>query len=130
VVGFVIAYLDTHIAVWLHDGLLDRLSSAAKRRIEDSDLLVSPIVLLELQYLYERNRIAVEAVQMHVYLQTTFGVELCTYPLPAIVLSALACNWTSDPFDRLIVAHADANRGSPLITADTHIRKHYAAAVW
>jgi PIN domain nuclease of toxin-antitoxin system len=88
------------------------------------------VVLLELQYVFERKRIAVEPVQMQIYLQTIFGAELCAYPFPAIGLSALACNWTSDPFDRLIVAYADANRRSALITADNHIRKHYGAAVW
>ncbi len=53
------------------------------------------------------------------YLQATFGVGLCSYAFPAIVLEALRCGWTNDPFDRLIVAHAIANNGAALITADT-----------
>ena len=125
-----IAYLDTHAAVWLHDGLVERLSTEAKRRIEASDLLISPIVLLELRYLFDRQRIGVEPMPMYAYLQATFGVGLCSYAFPAIVLEALQCGWTKDPFDRLIVAHAAANHGSALITADTVIRKHYAGAVW
>jgi PIN domain nuclease of toxin-antitoxin system len=126
----VIAYLDTHAAVWLHDGLVERLSAEAKRQIEASDLLISPMVLLELQYLFDRKRIGVEPMAMYAYLQATFGVGLCSYAFPAIALEALRCGWTNDPFDRLIVAHAKANNESALITADTAIRKHYARAVW
>lgn len=125
-----IAYLDTHAAVWLHDGLVERLSAEAKRRMETNDLLISPMVLLELQYLFDRKRIGVEPVPLYAYLQATFGVVLCSYPFPAIVLEALRCDWTNDPFDRLIVAHAKANNGAALITSDTMIRKHYGGAVW
>jgi len=38
--------------------------------------------------------------------------------------------WTSDPFDRMIIAHASVNRASPLITRDRSIRLHCANAVW
>jgi len=69
----VIAYLDTHVAVWLHAGLVDRLSTEAKRRIEECDLLLTPMALLELQYLYERKRIAVDAISAFGYLNTVFG---------------------------------------------------------
>ena len=84
----VIAYLDTHAAVWLHDGLVERLSAEAKRRIEASDLLISPMVLLELQYLFDRQRTGVEPMPMYAYLQATFGVGLCSYAFPGIVLEA------------------------------------------
>lgn len=125
-----IAYLDTHVAVWLHDGLVERLTAAAKRRIESSDLLISPMALLELRYLFDRKRIGVEPMPMYAYLQATFGVGLCSYAFPAIALEAILCGWTNDPFDRMIVAHAKANNGAALITADTVIRRNYPAAVW
>lgn len=125
-----IAYLDTHIAAWLYAGLTERLSLAAKRKIEECDLLISPMVLLELQYLFDRKRVSVEPVPLCTYLRVTFGVEICSYPFPAVALAALSNSWTTDPFDRLIVAHAIASGNSVLITADTHIRKHYAASVW
>jgi len=124
------AYLDTHVAVWLHDGLVERLSSAAKREIEAHDLLISPMVLLEFQYLVERNRIRVEAGELFAYLNATFGIGLCTFPFPTVAQEALSVRWTADPFDRIIVAQAAANRRAPLITADTQIRRHYERAVW
>ena len=125
-----IAYLDTHVAVWLHDGLVERLSTSAKQRIESSDLLISPMVLLELQYLFDRKRLAVEPMPIYTYLQATFGVGLCSYAFPAIVVEAIQCGWTNDPFDRIVVAHAKANNGAALITADTLIRRYYSGAVW
>lgn len=124
------AYLDTHVAVWLHDGLIERLSAAAKREIEAQDLLISPMVLLEFQYLRERKRIRVDAGELFAYLNATFGIALCTFPFPAMAQEALSVDWTSDPFDRIIVAQARSNRASSLITADAHIRRHYDRAVW
>ena len=65
-------------------GLLSRLSAEAKRQIEANDLLISPMVLLEFQYLYDRKRIGVEPIPLYTYLNATFGVDLCSFPFPAI----------------------------------------------
>jgi len=53
----VIHYLDTQVMVWLCEGLIERLSPAAKMAIEESELVISPMVLLELEYLSEIKRI-------------------------------------------------------------------------
>jgi len=124
------AYLDTHVAVWLHDGLVERLSSASKKAIEENDLLISPMVLLEFQYLYERKRVRYEAGALYLYLNSTFGIALCNFPFPSVAQEALSVNWAADPFDRVIVAQARANHSAALITADTQIRRHYERAVW
>ena len=124
------AYLDTHVIVWLYDGLIERLSEEAKRQIESNDLLISPMALLELQYLFDRKRIRIDPMSMCTYVQLTFSANLCSFPFPAIAREALGCGWTSDPFDRIIVANAKANREAVLITADSEIRKHYSAAKW
>jgi PIN domain nuclease of toxin-antitoxin system len=124
------AYLDTHVAVWLHDGLLERLSTQAKRHIDAHDLLLSPMVLLELQYLYDRKRISVRPGDLTGYLSATFDVEICGYPFEAVIRESLPLHWTSDPFDRIIVAQAKANHDSLLLTADATIRRHYARAAW
>ena len=83
------AYLDTHVAVWLFGGLLDRLSRAASRAIEANDLLISPIVLLELEYLHKRKRISRQPVDVPPYLSSAFGVGICRYPFPAVTLDDL-----------------------------------------
>lgn len=126
----VIAYLDTHVAVWLYAGLTERLSKEAVRKIEERELLLSPMVVLEFQYLYERNRIAIEAEAVFEYLNSTFEIGLCGFPFAAVARTAAANSWTSDPFDRIIVGQAQANRNALLITADHQIRRHYTGAVW
>ncbi len=125
-----VAYLDTHVAVYLHDGLIEELSSDAKRRIENSDLLISPIVLLELEYLFVRKKIGIDPKSILAALSDTFGVGICAFAFSTVVLESLNVSWTSDPFDRLIVGHAAANRTSSLVTRDRLIRAHYTGSVW
>ena len=54
-----VAYLDTHVAVFLHDGLVEELSIEATRQIEANDLLISPMVLLEFGYLHAGKKVGV-----------------------------------------------------------------------
>jgi PIN domain nuclease of toxin-antitoxin system len=124
------AYLDTHIAVFLYDGLVEKLSKSANREIEASDLLISPIVLLELEYLFTRKRIGIPPRELYHTIHVDFGVRMCGFPFAKVADCALDVGWTHDPFDRLIVAQAKANRDSPLITKDELIRENYTRAVW
>ncbi|MSU25039.1 MAG: hypothetical protein EXS32_14625 [Opitutus sp.] len=48
-------YLDTHVVVWLSAGEVARLGARARVAIETQELRVSPMVLLELQYLRSRG---------------------------------------------------------------------------
>ncbi len=52
-----VAYLDTHVVAWLFGGFVDLLSDEARKAIEQHDLLVSPMVVLELEYLLETKRV-------------------------------------------------------------------------
>lgn len=123
-------YLDTHILVWLYQDGVTRLTPLAVQGIESADqLLISPMVELELTYLHEIFRINCPALGILEYLRRAIGLETCKQPFAAVVGAALALDWTRDPFDRLIVAQA-ANREAPLLTADQNIRAHYPAAVW
>jgi len=72
----------------------------------------------------------VRPVPLFNYLNATFGVDLCSFPFPAVIMEALWAGWTADPFDRIIVAQAKANQEAPLITADALIRRNYSKAVW
>jgi PIN domain nuclease of toxin-antitoxin system len=125
-----IAYLDTHAAVFLHDGLIEEFSSEANRQLEANDLLISPMVLLEFAYLFKRKKIGVEAKALFTALNTSFGVALCSFPFAAVAHEALDMGWTEDPFDRLIVAQAQVNHQAKLITRDRLIRQNYGNAVW
>ena len=124
-----IAYLDTHVAVFLLDDV-SKLSKEAERQIEANDLLISPMVYLELDYMYQRKRVSMPADQIYEILHFDFGVQLCHYPFPKVALEASRFRWTNDPFDRIIVAQAVANRQSPLISADGLIRQNYQKTIW
>jgi PIN domain nuclease of toxin-antitoxin system len=126
----VIAYLDTNALIWLAQGSLDGISPKADRLLKQAELLFSPIVLLELEYLYEIKRSKRPARDIQQKVEYEAGVRLCDLPFATIASAALDEKWTRDPFDRLIVANAKANGFAWLISADEEIARHYPRAVW
>jgi PIN domain nuclease of toxin-antitoxin system len=126
----VIAYLDTNVAVWLAQGALTRVSPRAQQAVEKSDLLISPIVLVELEYLYEVRRIKLPSQDVFVKLQHEIGLRICDLAFPSIATVTVGEKWTRDPFDRIIVAHAKANGLAPLVSADQEIQQHYLRTIW
>lgn len=125
-----IAYIDTHIAVWLYAGLRERFSGRAAAALERCELMISPMAYLELQYLFQLKRVSIPPEPVLATLAASFGVKLCSLPFSTVAQAAIGIPWTTDPFDRLIVAQALAAGNAPLITADERIRERYAAAVW
>jgi len=123
-------YLDTNTFIFLHAGELNRISMKAQRQIDSSDLVVSPMVLLEVQMLYEKGKLKFDADRILSDLNQQIGVSVCQMSMAAVVNSALPINWTRDPGDRLITAHAHANNESPLITSDRNIQDHYRNTIW
>jgi PIN domain nuclease of toxin-antitoxin system len=125
-----VIYLDTHVAAWLHAAGADLLSEEAARRIEQADeIRISPMVRLELQYLYEVGRVSQPATLVVDALQAGLGVRICDTPFPAVARAAESETWTRDPFDRMIVAQASL-RDAPLLTKDRILHQHYDRAVW
>jgi PIN domain nuclease of toxin-antitoxin system len=126
----VIAYLDTNTLIWLAQGSLDGISPKADRLLKQADLLFSPMVLLELEYLYEVKRLKFPARDIQQKVEYEAGVRLCDLPFSTVASAALDEKWTRDPFDRLIVANAKANGFAWLISADEEIARHYPRTVW
>jgi len=60
-----VIYLDSHIVVWLYTGLTQKLSNLAKELINNNEIFISPIVRLELQYLYEIGRVTEKIQSNH-----------------------------------------------------------------
>ena len=116
--------------VWLCQKQLDKLTRKAIVAIEESEVLISPMVLLELEYLYETKKIVQPPQALLNQLESQIGMRLCNHPFPSIVQTALLETWTRDPFDRVIVAHAKSNGYAPLITSDSEIRRHYNRTTW
>ncbi|MBL7007151.1 MAG: transposase, partial [Spirochaetia bacterium] len=99
-------FLDTHAVVWLYQKELHLFSTEALVRLENETLLISPAVMLELDYLFEIGRITVNAVEIAEYLTETIGLEIDPVSFLPIVEKSLGLKWTRDPFDRLLTAHA------------------------
>ena len=124
-----IAYLDTHAAMRIADGRA-RIGRDAARLIQKAELLVSPMVLVELEYLYEIGRIKLPAKDILRKLEHELSVEVCDLPFADVASAALDEKWTRDVFDRMIVAQAKVNGLAPLISSDEAIAEHYARTVW
>lgn len=121
--------LDTHVVAWLYAGLVEQLSDTALELVERCDLIVSPMVELELTFLHEIGRLSVSGSEILGDLSPRLGLKMSQIPWDAAVRSAADLAWTRDPFDRLIVGEAMA-AGCRLLTRDTKLREKIALAVW
>jgi len=124
-----VIYLDTHVVVWLYAGLEDRFNKKILTLLAKDELYVSPVVILELQYLYETGRTAQPGDQVVQDLTQRLGLQVCDRAFPAIIASAVRQKWTRDPFDCILVAQAELHRNR-LLTKDRMIRRHYRQAIW
>jgi len=124
-----IAYLDTHIAIRLAHGNA-RIGRDAARLVKNAELLVSPMVLVELEYLYEIRRLTVSGNDILRKLESEIGLRMCDLPFAEVAKAALDEKWTRDVFDRMIVAQAKVNGLAPLISSDQTIAQHYPRTIW
>ncbi len=124
-----VIYLDTHVAEPLSRGSLGVLSKEAARLVNrDSDIRISPMVVLELEYLHEIGRLSVRATQIVAALSSELGLSVCHRAFEDVAMQSTHESWTRDVFDRIIVAQARLARAA-LITRDADILAHYNKAV-
>lgn len=122
-------FLDTHVVVWLFQNATSRFSVNARKTIEEHELLISPIVAMELQLLHEIRRLKVNADALIYFLAHRIGLTIKDDSLLGTSMAAIRETWTRDPFDRLIVAQARENN-TTLVTKDSTIQKNYSKALW
>lgn len=121
--------LDTHVVVWLYTGESERFSARAAERLAREDLVISPIVDLELAYLFEVGRLRIPAASIVADLRERIGLQHSAQSLASSVAAAIPLDWTRDPFDRLIVGDA-IGANSALLTKDSTILANCALAEW
>ena|SRR5580765_2418248 len=122
-------YLDTHVVAFLYEDAGASLPPLARSLIAENELLLSPMVMLELQYLFEIRRLTVPAETIIDTIRRASRLRMCDLPFAEVARAALSETWTRDPFDTIIVAHARL-REAVLITKDRMIRDQYERAVW
>ena len=121
-------YIDTHIAVWLYAGQVEKLTEIAKEFLNENEIYISAVVRLELQYLNEIKRITDGANEIVSDLSNRIGLKICDKSFNSIINYSMDLVWTRDPFDRIIVANAALNN-DPLVTKDRKILDHYEKAL-
>lgn len=122
-------FLDTHIVIWLYEKRINLLSEKAKKYIEENDLLVCPIINLEIEYLFEIEKIKDNSETIVGYLEKNIGLRVQNSDFKEIIKISLNEKWTRDPFDRVIVAHAKY-MDLTLISKDEKITKNYFRTVY
>lgn len=122
-------YLDTHAVIWLYNNELKKFPQKTLELIENSNVLISPMVILELGYLYEIKRINENAETLLNTLRQEIELQICQLNFSHIITNALTQTWTRDPFDRIIVAQAAINQ-SVLISKDELIHENYSESFW
>jgi PIN domain nuclease of toxin-antitoxin system len=116
--------------VWLYGLGPKCLAPKVAQLLEESgDIRISPMVRLEMQYLYEIGRVGQQPLPVLDVLQSDLGLVVCDAGFPAIVRVAESQTWTRDPFDRLIVAQASLF-DAPLVTKDATVQANYPQAIW
>jgi len=124
-----VIYLDTHSVELIRNAKPRLFSKDARRLLErETDVRISPMVLLELDYLREIGRIRFGAREALAKLSVGIGLRVCDLPFEDVALQEGGESWTRDPFDRIIVAQARLAKAA-LITCDSDILAHYNKAV-
>lgn len=114
---------------WLYEGADRRIPATARELLASQPVRFSPIVELELTYLFEVGRVSAAASTPLSALGQSIGLEVADVAATELMRAALSLSWTRDPFDRLIAAHAIV-ADVPLVTADRTILEHLPQAVW
>jgi PIN domain nuclease of toxin-antitoxin system len=125
--GRKIVFLDTHVVIWLYQGK-KVFSEKVRQLLTESDMRISPIVRLEMMMLFEKKKID-HPVKILTSLKRDFYFDEDRIDFSRLITKSSSLNFTRDPFDRLIVAHALA-RNSKLVTKHRLIHDKFNGAVW
>ena len=108
--------LDTNAILWMLTGH----ARSAPLAVSRETLRLSPVSLLELKYLIEVGRLADPSGTALSQIRQDSRWRLDSPDSDRLFAAAVQVDWTRDPFDRLIVAHARCRRWR-LATGDRHL---------
>ncbi len=96
-------YLDTHVVIWLYGDTVNKLSPLAENLIRENDIYISPMIRLELQYLYEIGRLGASPTQIIEYLTNQANLQICQKDFGSIGSSGFKGISKSNEKDKLII---------------------------
>ena len=88
-----IAYVDTQVLLWALDAEFQHLSATAMEALGHATLLVSPMVMLELEYLYEVQRTTWTSRDARFRMERDLNTTVCHLPLSKVTDAALDEKW-------------------------------------
>jgi len=122
--------LDSHVVVWLYAGEHHRFSHSLREQLGRGRLRFSPMVRLELAYLYETGKITDSPASIIDELSTAVGLKADSEAFGRVITVAERLDFSLDPFDRIIVAQAVA-ADARLVTKDERVHAaHPDTAYW
>jgi len=114
--------LDTHFLIWV------TVDSPQIRKFpwlgKYLPWMVSPISLIEIQFLAEIGRLQVTQPAFMDALWQDRRFVIDEPPMSALARRSFELEWTRDPFDRLLAAHSLV-RNIPLCSVDRQIRQRH-----
>jgi PIN domain nuclease of toxin-antitoxin system len=121
--------MDTHVWIWLADGVRNRLSSACVTLLRnahaDARLYISPISVWEVARLVRRHRVVLtQDVREWVSRAFTEGIRVAPLtPDTALDSGLLPAEPPKDPADQMLIATA-RELGATLVTRDSEILQY------
>ena len=122
-----IVFLYTHAVVCLYKGK-KIFGQKSLQLMNESYMRISPIVRLELMMLFRKGRI-IDPFTILSSLKKDFYFDEDPIDFGSLITKSMLIEFTNDPFDRLIVAHATL-RESYLVSKDRDILKNSEWAIW
>jgi len=124
--------LDTHSLIWYLDKSLNKkLSTKAlsiiKKAEKNGIIYISIIVLMEILYLIEKNRINYDFNDLLILLEKNIAYKII--PLDTLILEEIKLLKRLEIHDRIILATAKITNTS-LISKDKVIRNNYKNIIW
>jgi hypothetical protein len=125
-----IASLDTNAVIWLSDGCRRPSSLETIRLIDLAELLVSPLVVLELESLDEIRRSKQSARDVETIIEHELGIHVCGLPCGGLANRAHDQRRARIQLDRMIVAQAKGSGLGDSIPSGQVIASRCAQTTW
>jgi PIN domain nuclease of toxin-antitoxin system len=118
--------LDTHFLIWI---------LTKSKRLKEFAWLdeyrpwgLSPVSILELQFLWEAGKLHIHDVSFITALLADRRFIVDDVSIMTLTQKAMNVSWTRDPFDRLLAAHSLARR-APLCSVDIAVLDNHKLLV-